>query len=224
VATLTFRESTSALLPLPQGMWTLWSHLEMMDWRRPWPSFPITRIVGWRSGSESRGIVSSPREVPTTCQPVFFDSSKSLMRLLAERTVMTSRAPAEALLTTGLSGAEFLEQMITSSTPKKKAERRMEPKFWGSVTSSRAKAHLRNGIRRGGWVAYLNESSRGRQEIGAISSGCARRTKPWWGLLSVIILRSCLGRDLIGIFRFVHQSRMEAAFASSFLFPRSKPS
>jgi hypothetical protein len=128
-ATLTFKESTNALLALPQGMKTLWLHLERTVGRSPCPSLPMTRMVGCARDNVSRATALSSTEVPTTCQPVSLESSRNRIKLLEERIVITSKAPAEALLTTELSGEEFLEQRITSSIPKKKAERRIEPKF-----------------------------------------------------------------------------------------------
>jgi uncharacterized membrane protein YgcG len=42
---------------------------------------------------------------------------------------MSSAAPAEALLTTGVSGEQFLLQASTPDTPRQYAERSMAPRF-----------------------------------------------------------------------------------------------
>ena len=52
-----------------------------------------------------------------TCQPFFFDLSKNFIILSVEYTfVMSSIAPADALLTTALSGAEFFAQTCMHGT------------------------------------------------------------------------------------------------------------
>jgi hypothetical protein len=58
-------------------------------------------------------------------------SSSTYLQLCS---VISSIAPADALLTTGMSGAQFLEQASTPETPKQYADRSMAPKFCCSTT------------------------------------------------------------------------------------------
>ena len=53
-----------------------------------------------------------------------------------------SLAPEETLLTVWFSCADRREGMTTSSTPNWSAERRMAPRFWGSVMPSRTSTRL----------------------------------------------------------------------------------
>mmetsp|Transcript_4703 Transcript_4703/g.13936 ORF Transcript_4703/g.13936 Transcript_4703/m.13936 type:complete len:203 (-) Transcript_4703:102-710(-) len=170
---------------MPRGTRTSVSHARITLVRSPRPSEPRTRTVG-RRASTSCGSMLFSSAAPTTCQPASRASSSVRGKLRAACTSISSIAPALALLTTGVSGAEFFAETSTPDAPRKKAERRSAPRFCGSVTSSSAS--------QSGASAPSVPSSLGGGSFcsGANSSGSHNMTMPWCGLLSHIMLSWCL--------------------------------
>ena len=66
---------------------------------------------------------------PRTCHPEAAAAERVRGRLRDEWTGINSRAPALALLTTGLSGELLRAQLSTPAAPRKNADRRAAPKF-----------------------------------------------------------------------------------------------
>jgi hypothetical protein len=79
---------------------------------------PRTTIVGLSKGASTK-FTDPSRLVPITCHPFSIDLSKNRIIFAVDKTSITSRAPEEALLTTGLNGAEFFAHTTTPSTPRK---------------------------------------------------------------------------------------------------------
>lgn len=100
------------------------------------------RFSCWRDAAERR------RCAPA--QPLTEHAARNCGRFLALWTGSTSIAPEDALLTTGDSGAELRWHVTTPAAPRYSAERKMAPKFCGSLTSSSA-THTGGG-KPAGWV------------------------------------------------------------------------
>eukprot|EP00967_Tisochrysis_lutea_P146983 scaffold278463_cov28-Tisochrysis_lutea.AAC.2 len=162
-------------------------HSRRTDVRRPLPSEPSTSTIG-AVGLSSFTVTELSNEAPATVHPASLASLSVRTRLRVEWTVISSIAPAEARETAGVSGAEFFSETRTPAAPKKSAERSNEPRFCGSVTSSRASQTGRAPPSGGG----------GSERIGLKFSFSASSAIPWCGRLFVIKFSRCLSTRSTG--------------------------
>mmetsp|Transcript_10253 Transcript_10253/g.38842 ORF Transcript_10253/g.38842 Transcript_10253/m.38842 type:complete len:221 (+) Transcript_10253:569-1231(+) len=188
----TFKESTKSSLgasssyrpKLPPGMFTTCVAALFTSFRSPLPSLPKTMMVGALPTSISfSATLFAATSAATTRYPCSAALCRKTGMFPTAFTVMISRAPAEALLTTGDSLAEFLRETRTPLAPKKYALRSIAPRFCGSVTSSKASQTSRASVAFG-----TSEMS-----TGSISEH-SKRT-PWCGRPSHLLFNSPLSTE-----------------------------
>src|SRR5699024_1177580 len=163
------------------GIETTWSLISRARRDSPLPSAPTTSAAGCVPSTRPRVVKSPSASRPSTNTPLSFREVRVRLRLVTWATRTRPAAPAATFHTLAVIATLRRSGRITPCAPKASAERRIAPRFRGSVMPSSATSS--GGSKRS---AAMRISS----SISAYSYGGIVSATPWWTAWSVIRSRS----------------------------------